>query len=408
MKVKNKIISWLLCALVVMAMLPISAFAEDSLRFNGIKEISKYGNIKFNATVAGVLAKFDYGDILTVSFGEKSVDVPLCRNYSDVDAGCPGFFVRVDGEDEALLAISSGNFAETYGFAKKIVNLDRTFYWSYFEGFDENTVFTFSLKEKAGYLSEFTLRNISYTDARSDYPNLTDAQFANFRNITCGKIAKGVLYRSATPVQPIHNRNTYADSCCAAAGVTHFVNLAENEATLQSYEGYNNTYYSRMNHIAVAANVDFTCAETKAAFCEAFRYMAQNSGIYDVHCREGKDRSGIFAAVLECLMGADCEEICNDYMITYYNYYGITKADASYSVILNGSFVKTMNKLFDADIKTANLKKEAVEYLREIGLKPSEIVSLQVNLSENNVESVLYRVLAFVLQTVEALVNLFR
>ena len=398
---KKRILGIFLLIAVFMNMLPISSFAADTISFDGIKEISKFGNIKFDSTVKAILDVFDYGDILTLSYGKKTVDLLLCKNYSDVDAGQSGFFVRYDGEDEALLAISSGNFAETYGVARKITNPDKSFYWDYFEGYSEKTEFTFTLKEKAGYLEEFTIRNIEYTDNRNDYLDLTDEQFANFRCVDCGKIAKNVLFRSATPVEPIHNRNTYADKSCADVGITHFINLAENETTLTSYEGYDKTYYASVNHIAVAANVDYLSDDTKTAFCEAFRYMAENKEIYDVHCREGKDRTGMFVAVLECLLGASYDEICKDYMITYYNYYSITKEDALYEIILNGSLVKTMNMIFDADIKKCNLQKEAFEYLKEIGMKNSEICALKINLLDKGIETLLCKVMYYVFRIIE-------
>lgn len=85
----------------------------DSVTAEGILEISKYGNVKINLSHAQVLEAFDYGDILTASFGDASVDVPLGKSFSDVDFGCPGLFLQMDGEtEETELAVNMGNFAE--------------------------------------------------------------------------------------------------------------------------------------------------------------------------------------------------------------------------------------------------------------------------------------------------------
>ena len=37
---------------------------------------------------------------------------------------------------------------------------------------------------------------------REDYPELTDEQFANFRNIATTGMGAGILYRSSSPINP--------------------------------------------------------------------------------------------------------------------------------------------------------------------------------------------------------------
>ena len=53
--------------------------------------------------------------------------------------------------------------------------------------------------------------------------------------------------------------------------------------------------------------------------------MTEHSGPCLIHCVEGKDRTGFVCALMLALAGASAQEIIDDYMITYYNYYGITK-----------------------------------------------------------------------------------
>jgi hypothetical protein len=59
-----------------------------------------------------------------------------------------------------------------------------------------------SLKEKKGFLDEYNARNLTRTDAREDYPNLTDEEFANFRAVSVKGIKDNILYRSSTPIEP--------------------------------------------------------------------------------------------------------------------------------------------------------------------------------------------------------------
>lgn len=384
------------CVLIAFLMLvsafPVFSFAENSVVADGIVEISKYGNVKINLSHKDVYANFELGDIVTVSFGTVSADVPLCVSFSDVDSGNAGLFCQLsDGVEETELAINMGNFAETFGLAKKTVYPDKTYIWEYQNGFSEKTQFTVKLKEKAGYLEEFTVRNLTYTDAREDFPNLTDEQFVNFRGVTAGRIAKNVLYRSASPVDPTRNRNKYADGVCREYGITHFINLGDSEDILKTYEGYDKSYYKTAEHIAVACSMNPAADENKAKFAECFRFIIENPcGKYDVHCREGQNRTGMFIAITECLMGASYEEIAQDFMLTYVNYFGLEKGDKAYGIVEEGIFRKTLADVFGADPVNADLEKEAEEYLTGIGLSAKEIAKLKTVLSTGFIHNALF------------------
>lgn len=400
----KKIISLLLSVVFVFSVLSVVSSAKTSVVADGIVEISKYGNVKINLSHSAVYALFELGDIVTVSFGETSIDVPLCVSFSDVDSGCDGLFCQIssDGAEETELAVNTGNFAEKYGIAEKTVFPDKTYIWEYQNGFSQATKFEISLKEKAGYLEEFTVRNIESSNNREDYPDLTDEQYANFRAVTAGRIAKGILYRSASPVDPTINRNLYADSICRKYKITHFINLADSEDILSTYEGYNDSYYSTVEHIAVAASMNPADDENKSKFAECYRYIIENpQGRFDVHCREGKERSGMFVAIAECLMGATYDEIVTDYMISYINFCGVNAGDEAYTIIANGNIRKTLTDVFGADPKTANLEKEAEEYLTDIGLTQAEISSLKLILSGNgktySIINTIYRIISEIL-----------
>ena len=354
----------------------------DTVTAEGFWSISKYGNVKLNLSHAAVLEAFDYGDILTVRFADAAVDVPLCKNFSDVDSGCASLVLQMDGDtEETELNINMGNFAETYGIARKLVHEDKSYEWQYYDGITDKLEFTITLKEKAGYLAEFTLRSMSASNLREDYPALSDAEFANFRMVTAGEIGNGILYRSASPVDPKENRNRCSDAAAKAAGVTVFVDLADKEADLSAFPGEAESYFAGQKHIAVAATLDFTAAENQAKLAEALRFMAANPGVYDIFCLQGKDRTGLVIALLESLMGAGYDEIAADYMVSYYNYYGITAEDPAYTLTLDGNLRKNLQNLFGADPAEADLRRAAEGYLTSIGLTEEEIAALKRNLS---------------------------
>jgi len=128
--------------------------------------------------------------------------------------------------------------------------------------------------------------------------------------------------------------------------------------------------------------VDFAEDSFKQGLANGLRHFAENEGTYLVHCNEGKDRAGFVSALLEALMGASAEEIVADYMVTYYNYYGIEPGTEKYDAIAASNIIKSLQTAFGIeDLYTADLAAEAAAYIREIGLSDGELAALKANLS---------------------------
>ena len=189
------------------------------------------------------------------------------------------------------------------------------------------------------------------------------------------------LYRSSNPINPEIGRNTQADKACRDAGITVAINLADNKALAEGRPEYSGSYYSTLNIKYLGLGVDFASEDFKKGLAEGLRFMAQNPGKYVVHCNEGKDRAGFAIAILECLMGAKANEVLEDYMVTYYNYYGVEKGTDKYNAIAASNIVKTLQDAFQVkDFYSADLKKGAENYLHAIGLTDKEISELRKNL----------------------------
>jgi len=283
------------------------------------------------------------------------------------------------------MAINMGNFAETYELAKKHTNEDKTWYWTAWEGVTYPVEVTFKMAEKGGYMAEYIMHDLQRTNDRADYPNLSDAEFGNFRNIATTGMGKDVLYRGSSPINPELGRNTYVDAALKQAGVNVIMNLANSQEEAEAYEGFADTYYSGQKVIYLNLGVDFSAPEFQKGLAEGLRFFAANKGTYYVHCTEGKDRAGFVSALLECLMGATYDEVVADYMVTYYNYYGVTKEaePAKYDAILRSNIVKTLQTAFGVeDLKTADLKQEATDFFKELGLTDAELTTLTANLSK--------------------------
>ena len=352
----------------------------------------KYGHLDLNVSTEEFLKHFSYGDIVTVSFLDKSYDFPVCSNYDDVDTH--ELLIRAaTGKNVVTLAINYGQIGVEAGIIEKAPDDSATKY-RVKDGVTFPITATVTMKEAGGYSDELSVRQLNRTNNREEYPELTDAQFANFRNISTTGMGAGILYRSSSPINPELGRNTYADKAAEAAGVKTFVNLADSEEEAKGYEGFSESYYSKQNVVFLNLPVAFTTDEFKNGLAEGFRFITKNEGPYLVHCTEGKDRAGLTSAILECFMGASAEEVSNDYLTTFRNYYNVvdgkqaalTEAQETY---LRNAILKNLCLIFNMEDATkADLAKEAEEYMKEIGLTDAEIAKLRENLSKSVAVSV--------------------
>lgn len=345
----------------------------------GIKQINSHGNVILNTTFDEMkAADMEVGDLITVFVGDAAYELPVGTSYTDVDSG--EMICRFDLEDsEVALAINYGSFASATGIAEKqTVEEEPGYQWNV--RFDKIGLL---LKEKQGYLDQYNARNLSRTDAREDYPNLTDEEFANFRAVSVEGIKENTLYRSSTPIEPAIGRNEYAMAAMEKAGIRSVINLDDSVETMQSYSTYPGSFYSKCKIVNPEMSYDFESEEFGAKIKESVLFIIENDGPYLVHCKEGKDRTGILCAILESFVGASAKEVMQDYMITYSNYYHISQADDTYSIILNNTLVKTLDGLFQMqDIEQVNLKEKAKAYLLSTGLTEEQIDILDKKLSE--------------------------
>lgn len=342
-------------------------------------------------SVDELFATFDYNDIVTVSINGHEWDMPFCQNVSSIDI-CPiclyadpgnKFLFGYEGDmvyiasSYEYVALSSGVFTETPAGSGEFCRFSSEL---------ESPVYAeIRLKEKNGYSRLAPIGNLMRYYTRDSYPDLTDEEYANFRMIHMGDIAEGVLYRSSNPVDPVLSRNTYADKAAEAHGIKTVLNLADSENEASRYTGFADSYYSRQNVIYLDMTLVFGEEIFRTKLAEGLRFMADNEGPYLIHCMEGKYRCGFVSGLLECLMGATANEVEEDFLKTYINYF-----DPPYELRpeirrLIGSF---LGKEFGvSDIRTADLAKEAEDYIRGLGLSDEEIGRLKDRLSGKTSEN---------------------
>ena len=359
----------------------------------GIYDINKYGNIILTVGADSLKALgYEAGDIVRVTIGNAHMDMPIATNYSDVDSGEPVCCMKMSttvGREVISLAINGGDLTTTMGFAqKKAIDVEPGFEWVFIDGLDKNVPVRISMLEKQGYAEFYAQRQVfgARTNNREDYANLSDAEYANFRAVNTSGMGKDTLFRSSSPVDPALNRNDEADQAVLKAGIKTVMNMADVEETMKHYADYNLTYYSQCDIIALNMGIDITSKEFASKLADGFRFIASHDGPYLVHCKEGKDRGGYAAAILECLMGASVDEVVADYMVTYYNYYGLMPDSEQYPKIAEGSIEAFLAKAFGVDSvreEGVDLAKCAEKYLEGIGMTAEEIAELKNNLGKD-------------------------
>ena len=129
-------------------------------------------------------------------------------------------------------------------------------------------------------------------------------------------------------------------------------------------------------------NANYRSDDFAKTLSDAFVVMTKHEGPCLIHCVEGKDRTGFVCALLLALAGASPREIVDDYMITYANYYGVTKENNQkrYEAITWNVYdflycICGAEKGTDPD--TLDLKNGAESYLRRSGLTDEQIAEIE-------------------------------
>lgn len=217
---------------------------------------------------------------------------------------------------------------------------------------------------------------------RADYPNLTYNEFANFREIHTTGIAPGKLYRSSSPISTWGNRNAIADNAAKIAGIRTFINLADSNQGMKEHKGWEGSYYSGQKIIGLNLGMKYKSAKFRKSLARGIHFMAVNEPPYLIHCSLGKDRAGFVCALVECLMGANVNEITADYLVSFYNYFGILPGSKEYDFVARYEIQRFLAEAFGVkSLDGVNLSESAERYFAGIGVSVEDIGRLRGKLS---------------------------
>lgn len=351
---------------------PIEQDQDQSMLVQAtVIEIEKYGHAVLNVTTADFMAVgYELGDIVCVRFGTREYTMPLFDGYYSKPGG---LLLRASDAEECIaVCINYGDFSDVNGISVG------------------DTV-EITMSEKAGMLAIQELYALQCSNKREDYSD--DASFANFRAVTAGRIGYGKLYRTASPINNENSRADYADNLIESVGVTTVLNLADSDKEIEGYladsecdSEYYRHLYETGSVIAIDLTGNFYSEEFASSVAKGLTFLARNEAPYCIHCIEGKDRAGFTAMLLEALMGATLDEIISDYMISFYNYYGIDKEyePKRYQAVLDINLMEMLFHITGAEsveqLEQINLETAVTAYLIEAGMSQEDIVMLKQKL----------------------------
>ena len=310
-------------------------------------------------------AGFTLGDVISITIDDKK---EIVMPYYD------GFYTR-NGE---FLCVAYPTYpsicftANNIGLPKELTDL-------------EGHSVTVRMKEKGGCLDVQTALSMKYSNERIEYPDLSDAEFANARTVKAGNIPSGILYRSSSPFSNDIKRDIYVSEYLQQEKIRTVLNLADNEEKMLSYKDippYSLSLWKEGNVILCPLKADPTADDYNHRLIEALKQLPSHPAPYLVHCMEGKDRTGYVCALLEGLCGATYEEIVADYLVTYDNYYYINPAkdpvlcNTLVSLRLNTCLMFYANVSDEAQLPNIDYAKAFSSYLLSHGMTQQQLDAL--------------------------------
>ncbi len=371
----------ILCGLLFAACKTLPPMPELVTTLSGPERIDKYGGLHFDITSGAFLTNgFSVSDTVVVALAGNEVYMPVVANYRHV---APGEFALVASPEPArplFTTIFYGDAATRLGIAHRLTTAGGELnVWKPAVDLSFPLPVTIRL-EKKGEVATASASEPIRTNVRSDYPKLTDAEFANFRAVNAPDLATGVLYRSSSPIDPVLGRAAFADAAAKAANIRTVVNMVNSKDEALALPGWSGSHASSCTTLFRPMGVDVTAPDFAAGIADSFRFIATNATPCLLHCKEGKDRTGFACAVLELFFGATADEAAADYLETFYNYYG-QSPDSPEGLRSREVFEGILCRAFRLkSLEGADLRAAARDYLLRAGLSPTDLSSLESNL----------------------------
>jgi hypothetical protein len=207
----------------------------------------------------------------------------------------------------------------------------------------------------------------------------------NFREICMGRIAPGLLYRSAHPVYLITRaEKPVITRAAVAAGIATVLNLSDSPLEIARNAEFT-PWYSAVIQAGGALALGMGFGIVSESFCAkvaaAVRFMLEHPAPYLIHCFAGVDRTGFLAILFEGFMGADFFDVIDDYLISIYGDPLPPRSSRKYKreTVYVRSILDAMHD--GREVTPANLRDAVIGYLKDnAGLRDPELAALEETL----------------------------
>lgn len=339
-----------------------------------LENLSIQEDSKFNACVID----FDPSSLndIGIYFGD-SVNVKFSNGYSLNDIPYfTGYYVK---NNEPLMV--------NYGGTSKVkITYNNSGIWKQ-AGLETTMKVNIYLNESKKYLDTEEALNQQYSDDPSFYNS--NEEFSNFREVKVKNIKEGILFRGASPLNNSRKRAHITDTLIEEKKINFIMDLADSEEDYNkdiASEDFNSPYFKKLHDedktILLGMNSGYELQEYKEKVVSGLNKLILNEGPYYIHCNEGKDRTGFVCLLIEALLDSTYDEMKDDYMTTYLNYFNISekldkkKYDAIVDLYFN-SYASYLLGNEDVNIlKTSSYKDKAIEYLISGGMERENINKL--------------------------------
>ncbi|MDR3200139.1 MAG: tyrosine-protein phosphatase [Spirochaetales bacterium] len=214
-------------------------------------------------------------------------------------------------------------------------------------------------------------------------------EITNFREVSMGRIASGVLYRSSHPLNS-GKLGAIIERKAKAAKIACVLNLGDNENSaeilpmIETRSWYRELYHSG-NILLLDMDFNFAEDDCNRKLKKAVEFMLSHRGPYLIHCFAGLDRTGFLSAVLEALMGAALDEIYADYLSScgkgFCSFFSYGYGDEN-QLHIKDQLIK-MNK--EREITDDTIQAAAERYLLEdVGLPAESLAGLKKILGQRH------------------------
>jgi hypothetical protein len=313
-------------------------------------------------------AGFTVGDLISVTIDDREFIVPYYDGYYTPNAE----YLCVAYPSYPSICFTASNT----GLPVELLGL-------------EGHPVTIRMKEEGGCLDVQKALGLKYSNNRSDYPTLSDDAFANVRAVKAGNIASGLLHRSSSPFCNDINRAYYVSDYMEREQVKTVLNLSDTKEVMLTYDmpSYSRTLWNEGSVILCPLKADPMADDYNNKLIAALKELPSRPAPYIVHCMEGKDRTGYVCALLEGLCGAMYEEMVDDYLITYFNYYQITPetdrdvCNTLLSLKLNPCLMYYAGISDEAQLPNVDYAKAFSDYLLSHGMSQEQLDALVQALS---------------------------